>query len=276
MNTDEILFRCSSLHYLMTNPRSKSEKLSETTKTHLIDVYCSQKYGRFTEIHGKQLEKGNDTEETSITTVSLATGTMFRKNEEHLKNEYIMGTPDLFTGESIHKAETVRDTKSAWDVFTFNRSRFKELDDRYYWQLTGYAALTGAKMLYVDFCLNNTPLHLIQWELYQQNKKQPDGKLPTWAQIQVVANHVYDKATFDDYLNQLDIHTDDDYSRAVYHGFVEIPLSERHHAFEFERNGEDILRLYSRIRDCREWMTENLFTTAETVTANKIQLKKLA
>lgn len=311
IDANEILFRCSSLGYLMTEPQEKSpaekyfeaynklktyreqyqamnpatktavkklasiEKqdqiskkyfhlkdkpfLGKTVQTHLIDVYTSSKYERFTEIHGKQLEKGNDTEENSITTVSLITNLMFRKNEDHLRNEYIMGTPDLFTGESILNAETVRDTKSSWDVFTFNRSKFKELDEKYYWQLTGYAALTGAKKLYVDFCLNNTPLHLIQWELYQQEKKQPDSKLPLWAKLQIIANHVYDLETFEEYVNNLDCRPNDENSTAVYRGFVPISLAERHHVIEFERNDDDIERLYQRVRDCREWMNEHLF-----------------
>lgn len=304
-NANEILFRCSSLHHVAVGMDGITDKqlfrlnelqarkngegkpltanmedelkeliakrdnrdLPSGVKTHLIDVYTASKYGRFEEITGKMLEKGNDTEEESITTVSLQTGCMFRKNEEHLSNEYIKGTPDLFTGESIRNADTVRDTKSSWSIFTFNRSVFKKLEDSYYWQLQGYAALTGAKKLYIDFCLNNTPLHLIQWELYQQNKKQPDGKLPTWAQMQVVANHVYDKETFDLYLSQLDLVATDEFSKAIYHGFVPVPLSERHHAVEFERNDEDIKKLYQRIRDCRIWMNKYLFKVQQDVAA---------
>ena len=49
MNADNILFRCSSFGYIMTEPRSKSETLSETTKTHLVEKFVSTKYGRETD-----------------------------------------------------------------------------------------------------------------------------------------------------------------------------------------------------------------------------------
>lgn len=269
INANDILFRCSSLGHLMVEPKSKSEKLSETTKTHLIDVYTAEVYGRFEEIIGKALEKGNDTEEDSITIVSRVTKIGFKKNEQHLSNAYIKGTPDLFTGPEIKKAETIRDTKSSWSLFSFQRSINKELDKKYYWQLQGYAGLTGAKELYVDFCLNNTPLNLVQWELYQQARKQKDGKLPRWAELQVVANHVYDLSTFHDYINQLDLYPDDKNAQAIVDGFIEIPFTKRHKAFEFERNDADLERLYQRIEDCREWMNENLFRV-------KPELKQIA
>lgn len=266
MNANEILFRCSSLGYLMTNPRNKSEKLSETTKTHLVDVFVSAKYNRFTEIKGKQLDKGNDCEEDSITVVSLVTKTFFTKNEEHLSNEYIKGTPDLFAGSDVRHTEVIRDTKSAWDIYTFNRAKSKGLNDMYYWQGMGYMALTGAKKCFIDYCLNNTPYYLVNKELYHEGFNH-DQNTPAWIELQIIANHVYDKSTFDAYIQRRGIVLEDEYAKAVYAGFVEVPLAERHFAFEFDRDEEAIEALYQRIRECREWMNENLF---------KVQIAKAA
>ncbi|MCL5460295.1 hypothetical protein M3M33_16780, partial [Loigolactobacillus coryniformis] len=78
----------------------------------------------------------------SITTVSRMTKKFFKKNETSLSNEYIKGTPDLFIGETIDKATHIRDTKSSYSIYTFNRSISKELSDLYYWQMQGYMALS--------------------------------------------------------------------------------------------------------------------------------------
>lgn len=243
------------------------KELSESTKTHLVDVYVSHVYGRFTEIKAKMLDKGNDVEEDSITAISRHYKTFLRKNEAHLKNEYLKGTPDLFEGESIMNAKIVRDAKSSWDIFTFNRAKHKELDRKYYWQLQGYSALTRAKELSVNFCLINTPYYLVEGEMRRESYNHEDGNTPNWIELQIIANHVYDKPTFEKYISRrgIDINTDDK-CKAVYYGFVEVPLSERHHPFEFERNDDDIDRLYQRIKECRTWMNENLFNNSPTQT----------
>lgn len=261
MDANEILFRCSSLGYLMTDPRSKSESLSETTKTHLTDVFVSTKYNRHDEINAKQLDKGNDTEEDSITVLSRITGTFFKKNEDHIKNEFIKGTPDLYEGESILKADVIRDTKSSWDAYSFFRAKNKELNKMYYWQGHGYMDLTGAKKCFIDYCLNNTPYHLIEAELRKESFKHPENDTPTWIELQIIANHVYDKPTFEEYINVRGCNPIDENSNAVYNGFVDIPLKERHFSFEFERNQEDINRLHERVKECRKFMNENLFKT---------------
>jgi hypothetical protein len=239
---------------------------SETLRKHIVDVYVRNVYNRFTEINAKQLKKGNDTEEDSITTISLRTGHFMRKNEEQLRNDFIMGTPDLFMGESILKANVIRDAKSSWDVFTFNRSIHSELLPMYYWQMQGYMDLTGAQEAYVDYCLNNTPFSMVDRELYMESFKHEDRNTPTWIEMQIIANHVYDQKTFDEYLNRRGISAMDENCLAVYQGFVEIPLAERHFSFHVPRNQEDIDRLHDQILLCRKWMNDNLF---------KVELKQL-
>jgi len=115
------------------------------------------------------------------------------KNEIYLKNEYIKGTPDLYKGESIEKATIIRDTKSSWDAYSFFRSKAKSLYDMYYYQGTGYMWLTGAERCSIDYCLNNTPWSLILRELYKESFNHIDNKTPNWIELQIIANHVYDK-----------------------------------------------------------------------------------
>jgi hypothetical protein len=269
MNANDILFRCSSLGHLMTEPRSKSETLSEGTKTHLVDVFTREKYNRFEEINSKFLDKGNDVEEDSITVVSRITKIHHKKNEESLSNEFIRGTPDLFIGESITKAERIRDTKSSWSLFTFQRSISKPLDTKYYWQGQGYMALSGAKVCNIDYCLNNTPWHIVEGELRKEGYNHLNLDTPAWIEAQIIANHTYDAKTFHEYMDNRAIDGfKDENTQAIVKGFVEIPLLERHFSFEFERNDIDINRLYARIKDCRQWINDNLI--------NKKSLEKAA
>ncbi|MFM2203245.1 MAG: hypothetical protein RLZZ605_209 [Bacteroidota bacterium] len=260
MDVDKILFRCSSLGHLMKDPKTikakEASELAEGVKTHLVDVYVSKRYERFEEITSKFLDKGNATEQNSITIVSRMTKEFYTKNEEFISNDFIQGTPDLYKGESINKATHIRDTKSSYSIFTFHRSINKELSDLYYWQVMGYMALTGATKANVDFCLNNTPQHIVQAELRREGYKHPENDVPNWIALQLIANHVYDRKTFEamsDFLGYLPI---DDNSKAIYDGFVEVPLKERWFTFEVERNDEEIEKLYTRIKQCRKYIKE--------------------
>lgn len=161
-------FRCSSLGHLMTEPKSKSDKeagnLSESAKTHLIDIFVSQQYGRQTDLRNKFIEKGLAVEEDAITVISRIKKTMLRKNDIRLSNEYITGEPDLFIGESVKKADIIHDAKSSWDMFTFMRNLKSDLNPIYLWQGRGYSWLSGAKEAYINYCLIDTPEPLIDKE----------------------------------------------------------------------------------------------------------------
>jgi hypothetical protein len=243
----------------MTKPRAKGETLSETTKSFLVDVFVSENYNRYNEISGKYLDKGNDVEEDSITTVSRITGKFLKKNEDSLSNEFIKGTPDLFVGDFIESAEIIRDTKSSWDAYTFFRAKNKGLLDAYKWQGTGYMWLTGAKKCFIDYCLNNTPYHLVESELRRESYNHPEGDTPAWIELQIIANHVYDFATFNDYIHARGIVLVDDNSKSVFNSFIEIPLKQRHFSFEFDRDENEIEELKEKIIECRKYINENLF-----------------
>lgn len=284
MNFSNQLFRCSSLGYLMTEPKGKSnfekweeacinlgryrseyeniknketktaakkleqiskteaevnalepirhtQELAETVKTHLVDVYVSAVYGRKTEITSKFLEKGLMVEEDSITLYSRATKTFFLKNEEHLSNDFIMGTPDLYTGSDVHHADLVIDVKSSWDIFTYHRAATAPMNKMYYWQLQGYMWLTGAQRAKLVYCLVNTPEKLINDEkrkmFYASNSIDPDTD---WSYMEACAD--LDKAlTYDD-----------------------IPIDKRYFTFEVERNDEDLKALQDRVIRGREFL----------------------
>jgi len=234
-NANNILFRSSSNGLLMTEPRSKSELISETTKGHLIDVFVSNKYGREDDIQNKYITKGLEVEEDSITLFSRHTKTFYKKNEERIYNEFVAGTPDLYEGDGIKSASMVIDIKSSWDIFTFFRNTPEKLNKLYYWQLQSYMWLTGAKSAKLVYCLTDTPLPMIEdekrrlmWKMGVATSENPD----------------YLEACEKLEKNLL---------------YPDIPIKERVKVFDIERNDVDIERLKQRVIQCREWMNENLF-----------------
>ena len=229
-----------------------------TSINDLSDIYVRDRYNRHSDIYAKPLEKGNEVEENSITTISRVTKQFLQKNEEHLKNKWIMGTPDLFTGESFQKAKTIRDAKSSFQVFSFNRSINKTLDKMYYWQVMGYMDLTGAEEAYVDYCLNNTPYHMIDRMLYVESFQHEDNDTPAWMELQLITNHVYDQDTFDKVIAHRGIDLSSKYCDVIYESFIEIPLEERHFAFHVERNDDEIERMYEQCEKTRQWMVDNM------------------
>lgn len=232
MRFDNLLFRCSSLGYLMVEPRAKSETISETTKSHLIDVYVSNKYGRRSDVQNKYIDKGLMVEEDSITLYSRIKKSFFKKNEEHLNNDFIKGTPDLFTGLEIREADTITDVKSSWDIFTFFRTLSQSLNKNYYWQLQGYMDLSKGVKATLAYCLINTPEALITDEkrrlLYKMGiRDEFDANYVEACEV-LEKNMVYD----------------------------DIPINERLIEFNIERNQADIDRMHERVTECRKYLNE--------------------
>lgn len=240
MNADNILFRASSIGYIMTEPREKTLKergeLAETVKTHLVDKFVSAKYGRETDIQNKYIAKGLQVEEDSITLYSRVKKEVFRKNELNISNEYISGTPDLFTGEDIIHADMVIDIKSSWDIFTFFRTTRDKLNKMYYWQLQAYMALTGAKSSRLVYCLVNTPEALIYDEIRKLQWKMGVLNPETDELFQKAQEETEKLLRYDD-----------------------IPIQERYNEIIIERNEEDIQRIYERVKVCRQYMNTHLF-----------------
>jgi hypothetical protein len=220
----------------MTEPRAKADKdagnLSEGAKTHCVDVFVREKYGRQTDISNKYIEKGLMVEEDAITLYSRLRKRFFKKNESHLSNSFLKGTPDLYVGKDINNAEEIIDVKSSWDLFTFSRVRTKEINDLYYYQLQAYMALTGAKSATLAYCLINTPEILINDE-----KRKLIWKMGVVSE----ENELYIKACED--LEQSMI-------------FDDIPMSERLIEFHFERDDSVIATMYNKVAKAREFMNE--------------------
>jgi hypothetical protein len=231
---EPILFRSSAVHHIMTDPKSKSEEISEGCKTHLIDVYVSKKYGRNTEINTKYTNKGLFCEDDSITLYSRVKKQFFKKNEIWLTNDHVSGTPDLYTGESINTATRIIDIKSSFDIYTFFRSKFKPLNKEYYWQLQSYMMLTGAKTSTLAYCLVNTPSNILE-----------DEKRKLWYGMGGNNGNV-DQELYSEACEKL----------AILHTYDDIPMKDRVHEIEIPRNDVDIEKIRVRVEECRKYMKE--------------------
>ena len=221
-----IKFRCSSLGSLMTEPRSKSETLSETCKTYLVEAFVGEQYGRYKEIGSKYLDKGNEVERLGITLYSAITKRFLVENEKQYENDFIKGKPDVFQDGTIYEF------KSSWDIFSFWKARTASgINKDYLWQVTGYMALTGAKSARLIYCLIDTPDQLIEDEKWRLARKMG----------------VIDAMHHPDYVEackQLDHNMK----------YGDIPMKDRFFQINIERDQKAIDSLYERVGQCREYM----------------------
>jgi hypothetical protein len=236
MDFSNTLFRASGIGHLMAEPKSAADKkagnLSEGAKTHLIDVYVQNKYGRKTDISNKYIEKGLQVEEDAITLFSRVKKRFFKKNELHMHNQYLKGTPDLFEGLEISIAEEIIDIKSSWDIYTFFRVHTKDINSLYWYQLQAYMALTGAKKATLAYCLVNTPELMLMDEkrrlFYKMNAGTEENADYIKAAEELEKSMIYD----------------------------DIPLNERVIEFNIERDDAEIENMYAKITKARKYLNE--------------------
>jgi len=220
----EVLFRCSRLGDLMTEPRTKSEKLSKTTESFVRSMWLQREFGYKEEFATDEVMKGWLCEQDSLGLVQKVVGGEFRaKNTEFLKNDYIMGTPDVI----LRKEDYVEDVKTSFNLRTFTEA---DLAKNYWWQGQGYMWLTGKKHYRLIYTLVPTPDHIIEGEkrrwFYKFGGVDPENPHYLAACDQI------------DHNNEL---------------IQEIPLNSRIKVFEFDFEPEKIEALKVRILDSREF-----------------------
>jgi hypothetical protein len=153
-----MIFRCSSLAKLMTNPRNKSESLSETAKSYIKQLAKENFYGYTSKVETKQMRKGTEYEMESIALVnSVWFGSNFVKNNLRETQGYLTGHPDIITDDSII------DIKTSWSLDTF--PALAEDADSYEWQVRGYMHLFNKPRAFVIFCMIDTDDDLLSdWD----------------------------------------------------------------------------------------------------------------
>jgi hypothetical protein len=258
-NADNILFRCSGLHFIMA-PKG----IGKGVETNLIDIFVSAKYGRREKIESKYLKKGHAREEDAITLLSRVTKKYLKKNDQRLSNDYVTGELDVFLGEHIRAAEETFDTKCSWSAHTFFRSKYKPLDPAYKWQGHGYMWLSGAKQHTVAHCLVNGTAQAISdekrelaWRMGIIDPELSDDRekyLEKCRQIEI--NHIFDIEAFrkENPFFQFD--------NDVKNWQWDIPMEDRLHMFVVKRDEALIKEIKDRVIESRAWMNLNLFNKA--------------
>lgn len=161
------LFRCSSLHKLIGDSRSKAAAISDTAKSAIRDTVKEDLYG-FRSFTGNQYTaKGNMLEDIAIEMSGKMRFKKLTKHEGRLSNELITGECDVLDGR------TIIDTKCTWDIgthpFFMDEAQEKVKKAGYDIQMQAYMWLYGCDVAHVDFWLFPTPVELTKdWDDREQ------------------------------------------------------------------------------------------------------------
>ena len=167
--------RASASGKIMTNARSKSELLSETTKTYVKEWLIEKIYGIRKEIKSKYLTKGLKLEDTAIDKAIEWLDLPFTlKNEKFFEDDFFCGTPDLIVNDVVY------DIKCSWDAFTFPLFETEIPNKDYFYQLHVYMHLTGCKKAVLTYVLLNTPEELTYEDKHNYDNMDKKYRIKTF------------------------------------------------------------------------------------------------
>jgi hypothetical protein len=161
------LFRCSSLHKLIGDGRSKAAVISDTAKSAIRDIVKEDLYS-FRSFTGNQYTaKGNLLEDMAIEMSGKMRFKQFNKHVGRVENELITGECDILDGR------TIIDTKVTWDIGTHPFFKDEALEKvkkaGYDVQMQAYMWLYECEVAEVDFWLFPTPIELTKdWDDREQ------------------------------------------------------------------------------------------------------------
>jgi hypothetical protein len=167
----------SSLGKLMTASRTKSEVLSETTKSYIRAVAKQDFYGYNVELNNKYINKGIMQENDSIALFNSVMFSNYSKNTERLTNEWLTGEADIVLDDQII------DIKTSWSLETFPATPEEGIEKLYEWQLRAYMMLYNKNYATLCYCMVSThPSLLNEWEnlsLHQVDHIAPEKRITT-------------------------------------------------------------------------------------------------
>lgn len=157
----DVVFRCSSIGKLMTEPKTKSEgPLSVGAKTYIRSLVAQEIFGVEFEFSSKQTTKGTEVEQESLEMLNRVRGLHLVKNPERRTRNGLTGECDAFDVAR----RCGHDVKSPWSLATFPAFVADAHDKLYEWQMRGYMALWDADIWEVNYCMVDTPDNLIGYE----------------------------------------------------------------------------------------------------------------
>lgn len=213
-------------------------ELPETAKTYCKKWLKEYLYHRRRDIKSKYITKGNMSEEDGFTLMCLELNLgMVYKNTQYHSNEYMQGTDDLFVSNVVY------DNKCSWDLDTFPMFEVDIPNERYEWQLNGYAELRGVNDAVLAYTLIDAPLEIIEREIKWLTNSNDIYKR--------VCELVYTKSYFNELKAQY-------FFAADYTYFVEIPAAERIKTFNIKRDVNKIETIKQRVPMCRAYIKQLL------------------
>ena len=159
------LFRCSSLHKLIGDGRSKAAVISDTAKSAIRDIVKEDLYG-FRSFTGNQYtQKGNLLEDLAIEMSGKMRFRNYQKHVGRVENELITGECDVLDLER----KLIIDTKVTWDIgthpFFADEAMEKVKKAGYDVQMQAYMWLYDCEVAEVDFWLFPCPPELLKdWD----------------------------------------------------------------------------------------------------------------
>ena len=161
----------------MTASRTKSEVLSETTKSYIRAVAKQDFYGYNVELNNKYINKGNLQENDSIALLNTVHFSNYSKNTERLNNEWLTGEADIVLDDQIV------DIKTSWSLETFPATSEEGINKDYEWQLRAYMMLYNKNYASLVYCMVSTDPNLLnEWEnlsLHQVDHIAPEKRITT-------------------------------------------------------------------------------------------------
>lgn len=159
------LFRCSSLHKLIGDGRSKAAVISDTAKSAIRDIVKEDLYG-FRSFTGNQYtQKGNLLEDLAIEMSGKMRFRNYQKHVGRVENELITGECDVLDLDR----KLIIDTKVTWDIGTHpffqDEAMEKVKKAGYDVQMQAYMWLYDCEVAHVDFWLFPCPPELLKdWD----------------------------------------------------------------------------------------------------------------
>ena len=159
------LFRCSSLHKLIGDGRSKAAVISDTAKSAIRDIVKEDLYG-FRSFTGNQYtQKGNLLEDLAIEMSGKMRLRNYQKHVGRVGNELITGECDVLD----LKNKLIIDTKCTWDIgthpFFADEAMEKVKKAGYDVQMQAYMWLYDCDVANIDFWLFPCPPELLNgWD----------------------------------------------------------------------------------------------------------------
>jgi len=159
------LFRCSSLHKLIGDGRSKAAVISDTAKSAIRDIVKEDLYG-FRSFTGNQYtQKGNLLEDLAIEMSGKMRLRNYQKHVGRVENELITGECDVLD----LKNKLIVDTKCTWDIgthpFFADEAMEKVKKAGYDIQMQAYMWLYDCDVANIDFWLFPCPPELLKdWD----------------------------------------------------------------------------------------------------------------